>query len=302
MLFADRLAAAVRDRGTPILLGLDPHLDLLPEEFAIARDLDAPRSERADAVATFCEQLVDVAADRVPAVKPQSAFFEQLGADGVAAFERVVAHARAAGLLVVGDVKRGDIASTAAAYARAHLAPDGTGAAGRCDAITINPYLGADSLEPFVEVADAAEGGLFVLVRTSNPGGTAWQAAGQPSFAESVADQWAAWGAERAAATESGLSNLGAVVGATHPSELAVWRARMPHAWMLLPGFGAQGATAADVAGAFRDDGLGALIASSRGIAFAYRAEGADPDWKQAASAAVDAMVADLRAAVPQAG
>lgn len=296
MHFADRLTESVDRAGNPILLGVDPHLDLLPDAFAVARDPEAPRSERADAVADFCCQLVEMAADRVPAIKPQSAFFELFGADGVAAFERVVETGRAAGLVVIGDVKRGDIASTARAYARAHLAPAGSGASGRCDAITINPYLGADTLEPFIEVADEVDGGLFVLVRTSNPGGTEWQTAGAPNFAERVAERLSAWGEERLAECE--LSNLGAVVGATHRDELAVWRDRLPHSWLLLPGFGAQGGTAEDVKGAFRPDGLGALVSSSRGIAFAYRKSGAT-DWKQAASDALDDSIRAVQAIRP---
>lgn len=292
MHFADRLAAAVERCGNPVMLGIDPHLELLPEPFALARNPAAPRAERASVVADFCCELLELAAGRVPIVKPQSAFFEQLGADGVAAFERVVDRARELGMLVCGDVKRGDIASTAAAYARAHLAPEGVDAAGRCDAITLSPYLGPDSLEPFIEAADAADGGLFVLVRTSNPGGTAWQTPGAPSIAERVASQLTDWGASRLG--ESGLSNLGAVVGATHREELAVWRERLPHAWLLLPGFGAQGATAEDVAGAFRPDGLGALIASSRGIAFAHRKASGSVDWRDAASRALDEMIAAL--------
>jgi len=296
MNFADRLAEAVERTGNPVLLGIDPHLDLLPAEYAVARDPSAPRAERARAMAGFCLELVELGKGRVPAVKPQAAFFEELGSDGVAAFEEVVDAARDAGLLVVGDVKRGDIASTAAAYARAHLAGHGSG---RCDAITVNPYLGADALEPFVEIADANNAGLFVLVRTSNPGGTAWQTAGDVPIAGLVGDQLTAWGAERLG--ECGLSNLGAVVGATHPAELALWRERLPHAWMLLPGYGAQGAGAADVVGAFRADGSGALVASSRGIAFAYRKDPAgEADWRGAADRALDAMVADLRGALPR--
>jgi orotidine-5'-phosphate decarboxylase len=299
MHFADRLAEAVERRGNPILLGLDPHLDLLPEPFAVARDERAPRAERAAALLAFCSELLDAVGDRVPAVKPQSAFFEQLGADGAAAWEQVIDRARARGLLVVGDLKRGDIASTAAAYARAHLDPSGPDARGRCDAITVNPYLGADSLEPFVAAADRAQGGLFVLVRTSNPGGTAWQTAGSEPLAAKVAEQLTAWGAERLG--RCGWSNLGAVVGATQARELAHWRQALPHSWLLLPGYGAQGGTAADVVPAFRADGSGALVASSRGIAFAHREDSQGRgDWKSAARRALERMVADLAAIRPR--
>src|SRR5262245_54490707 len=166
--FADRLDAALERVHTPALVGIDPHLELLPAPFAIARDVRAPRAERAAAVEAFCKELIDLVAGSVAAVKPQSAFFEALGADGVLAWERVVAHAHAAGLLVIGDVKRSDIASTAAAYATAYLEGlPGTPREHLCDAITLSPYLGSDSLTPFVESCARAGAGLFVLVRTS---------------------------------------------------------------------------------------------------------------------------------------
>jgi len=156
--YADRLDDAITRCGNACLVGLDPHLDALPEEFAVARDAAAPRAVRARAIGDFLCQIVDVAAGRIPAVKPQSAFFEVLGADGVAQWERVVAHARAAGLLVIGDVKRGDIDSTAKAYAQAFLEE-----APRCDAITINPYLGADAVQPFLDACKRANAGVYVL-------------------------------------------------------------------------------------------------------------------------------------------
>lgn len=299
--FGDRLAAAVSEKGAPVLLGLDPHLALLPAPFERANDPAVDTSERARLIGDFCCELVDVCAERVPAVKPQSAFFEQLGSAGVAAFERVCDHARAAGLLVVGDVKRGDIASTAEAYAHAFFAPpagaDGT-PVGRCDAITVSPYLGADTLEPFADAAAKAGGGLFVLVRTSNPGSGAWQGHGDPPVSELVAAGVDALGA--ATIGESGFSSIGAVCGATHPDQLTRWRELMPRAFLLLPGYGAQGASAKDVVGAFTDGGRGAIVASSRGIAFAYRKAGTN-DWKRAASDALDAMRADLSGALASA-
>jgi orotidine-5'-phosphate decarboxylase len=291
--FADRLDAAIHAKGNPVLLGIDPHLDLLPPEFDVARDPTRPRAERARWVERFCVELIDLAADVVPAVKPQSAFFEQLGSDGVHAFERVVDHARHKGLVVVGDVKRGDIASTAAAYARAFLAPEDLHEQGRCDAITLSPYLGEDALEPFVRVAELVGAGAFVLVRTSNPGGSAWQDAGSPSLAERVAEAVAGF-AQRTLG-ECGLGSIGAVVGATHPRELAAWRERMPASFLLLPGYGAQGAGAQDVLGAFLPGARGALVSSSRAIAFAYREDGGRArDWREAARTALDRMVADL--------
>lgn len=291
--FGDRLAAAVSEKGAPVLLGLDPHLALLPAPFDRANDAAVPVAERAAAIGDFCCELVDVCADRVPAVKPQSAFFEQLGAAGVAAFERVCDHARAAGLLVVGDVKRGDIASTAEAYARAFFTPPGD--VGRCDAITVSPYLGVDTLEPFANTAREVGGGLFVLVRTSNPGSGAWQGHGDPPVSELVARGVEELGA--ATVGESGFGSIGAVCGATHPDQLARWRELMPHAFLLLPGYGAQGASAKDVVTAFTPERRGAIVASSRGIAFAYR-KAETTDWKRAASDALDAMRADLAGAL----
>jgi orotidine-5'-phosphate decarboxylase len=298
--FADRLDAAVRRAGNPCLLGIDPHLELLPAEFAGAADADRELEERADLVSAFGRELVDVAAGRVAAVKPQSAFFEALGAPGVRAFGEVVAAARDAGLLVIGDVKRGDIGSTAAAYARAFLEP---GAPLACDAITVNPYLGGDSLRPFLDACARAGAGLFVLVRTSNPGSADLQGLvteGGASVHERVAALVDTWGSELVGTC--GLSSVGAVVGATHPALLADLRARLPRAPLLLPGYGAQGAGAADVVGAFLDGeepGRGALVAASRSVAFAYRSGAhAGLSWKDAARAALDDMAGELREAL----
>jgi len=299
MSFADRLDAAVEEVQNPCVVGIDPHLDLLPDEFAVVRDRAAPRAARADAMARFCRELVALCAGRVAAVKPQSAFFELLGADGARAWESVVKHARANGLLVIGDVKRGDIASTAAAYARA-LLEGGGDAEARCDAITVNPYLGADTLDPFVDACRESGGGLFVLVRTSNPGGGVFQLHGDPPLCDRVAAEVTRLGA--ALRGECGLSSVGAVVGATLPEELGRLRALLPHAPLLLPGYGAQGATARDVAPAFTDAAhpwRGALVNSSRGVAFAWRKpENAGRSWKDAASDALNGMIAELRGAL----
>jgi len=299
--FADRLDSALERLRTPALVGIDPHLDLLPAEFAVAREAGAPRAERAAAVETFCKQLLERVAGRVAAVKPQSAFFEQLGADGALAWERVVAHARSLDLLVIGDVKRSDIASTAAAYATAFLEGlPGTERESLCDAITLNPYLGSDSLTPFVEACERSGAGLFVLVRTSNPGSAEFQAHGEPRLCERVADRVEELGARLIG--ECGLSSLGAVVGATHPQELQHLRTRLPHSVLLLPGYGAQGASADDIRPAFPDrrrPWRGALINSSRGVAFAWREKRhAGKDWRDAAGAALDDMLRDLSLAL----
>jgi len=299
----DRLDGGVERVKSPCLLGIDPHLDLLPDEFAVARNEEAPRAERAQALEVFCKELLDIASGRVAVVKPQSAFFEIFGADGVRAWENVIAHARASGLLVIGDVKRSDIASTAAAYARAFLTGlPGTDRASLCDAITVNPYLGTDSIDPFLEACKESDTGLFVLVRTSNPGSAQFQRHVSPGVCETIAAAVASWGDDLLGAC--GMSSIGAVVGATHADELQTMRALMPRTPLLLPGYGAQGATARDVIDAFPDPARwwrGALINSSRGIAFAWRkSEHAGRHWKDAARQALDEMTDDVRTALEQ--
>jgi orotidine-5'-phosphate decarboxylase len=293
--FGDRLEEALERVRHPSLVGIDPHPDLLPAEYAVARDARATPEERSRAVEAFALALIDVVAERVAAIKPQSAFFELFGSHGVAAFERVVAQGRARGLLVIGDVKRGDIASTAAAYAAAFLeSPPAP-----CDAITIQPYLGVDSLEPFVEASKRTGRGLFVLVRTSNPGSAVFQLHGDPPLFELVAREVTRLGAS--VMGERGYSALGAVVGATKAADLARLRALLPRAPLLLPGYGAQGAGARDVVAAFPDarrPWSGALVNSSRGIAFAWREDPAARSWKDATSRALDRMIQDLRGAL----
>ncbi len=280
--FSDRLAARVRRYG-PTCIGLDPHAALLPRALVDGLPPTADPAYRVAAAAAaerFCAEVVAIAADRVAAVKPQVAFFEALGAPGVAALERVCAAARAAGLPVVLDAKRGDIGSTAEAYA--HAALDDAGPTG-ADAVTLSPWLGPESIAPFLR--RTPEKGLFLLVRTSNPGALAWQGA-----AGAVAD----WIASQPDRGDCGLGAVGAVVGATLPGEAASWRARMPHAWILVPGYGAQGGTRDDVAALRRPDGLGALVVSARGVLFPPG--GADPgaDWAAGVRQRADAFAADL--------
>lgn len=296
MNYADRLDQAVLSKGNPCLVGLDPHLDLMPEEFAAVRDPEATRQECASDVTHFLVGILDAVADIVPAVKPQLAFFEVLGPEGLAAYESVVAASHERGLIVIGDAKRGDIGSTAAAYAQAFLTGGpGSDPATLCDALTINPYLGSDSVQPFLEACDAAGAGLYILARTSNPSSAEFQTQGSPTLTERVADAIGAWGAERIGTC--GFSSVGAVVGATHPAELAALRERMPHTPLLLPGFGAQGATAADVVGGFTGGCRGALVNSSRGVLFAYR-DGDAANWKDAARKAALQMAEELSQAL----
>ena len=296
MSFIDRLDAAVTDVGHPLVLGIDPHLDLLPTDFAAARSAEASEEERADQLEAFCSELIDLAAGRVAAVKPQAAFFETLGAHGMRAFENTVIKARKASLLVIGDVKRGDVPSTAKAYASAYLGKREAA----CDAITVNPYLGADATEPFLEACREHHRGLFILVRTSNPKSGLFQDHGQPPLCETVAAAVSQWGVGLVG--ECGFSSVGAVCGATHIDELASLRKKMPHTPLLLPGFGAQGASAKDCVCAFPDPTnplRGALINSSRGIAFAYRKpEHAQRSWKDAAAHALATTIEELRSAL----
>jgi orotidine-5'-phosphate decarboxylase len=293
MNYADRLEAAIQRTGNSCVIGLDPHPALMPDDYAVCRDASASRAKRAQATERFLVEVIGLIAGRVPAVKPQSAFFELLGADGVAAWERVVAAARAADLLVIGDVKRGDIASTARAYADAFLACEEEF---RCDAVTINPYLGADSVEPFLEVCAEQGAGVYVLVRTSNPGSGMFQELGDPRLVDQVATEVARWG--EGLLGECGLSSVGAVVGATHTEELTHLRERMPRTPFLIPGYGAQGAGAKEIAPGFLPGGRGALVNSSRGILYAHRnAAHAGKSWHDATTTALDAMIAELKAA-----
>lgn len=297
--FADRLVAAVRAKRTPVLVGLDPRAQSLPAGMLAGEGLEATAS----AFAAFCRGVIDVVAPRVPAVKPQAAFFEQLGPAGMRALKETIDYAAAKGLLVILDGKRNDIGSTATGYAEAYLG-SGTASPWGCDALTVSPYLGDDSLTPFVEVAKQRGAGIFVLVKTSNPGGKRFQdlvAEGKPLYGH-VGQYVESLAAETAGSGSYG--SVGAVVGATYPEQLAELRRAMPHTWFLIPGFGAQGGTAKDCAAAFDDAGLGAIVNNSRGIIFAHeRAEykqrfGASR-WQEAVEAATREMIAQLQAETP---
>lgn len=299
--FSDRLERAVSRRGNPVLVGLDPRSEMLPEPLAPASGADLVA--QAKAFALFCRGVIDVVASLVPAVKPQAAFFEQLGSPGMAALAEVIDYASEKGLLVIVDGKRNDIGSTATAYARGFLGPRGASAWG-ADALTVSPYLGEDSLQPFVEVATERGAGVFVLVKTSNPGGGMFQdlvADGLPVYRHV-----AAYVESQAGRTlgSCGYGAVGAVAGATYPEQLGQLREEMPHAWLLVPGFGAQGGGASDVAGAFDARGLGAIVNNSRGIIFAHAREpyadrlGAGR-WQEAVEAATQDMIDQLRAETP---
>jgi orotidine-5'-phosphate decarboxylase len=275
--FGDRLAEGIERKRTQLVVGLDPLPDLLPVE--LAGDAHESRERAAAACTRFCCGIIDAVAPYAVGVKPQLAFFEALGADGIRAFEDVCGYARSAGLLVIADGKRADIGSTARAYAAAYL----EGSPPLVDALTVNPYLGRDSLEPLLGACRRHGTGLFCLVKTSNEGGEIQDLVlsdGRPLW-QHVARLVAEWGEDLVG--ERGLSSLGAVVGATHPRAVAQARRLLPQAVLLLPGVGAQGATPADVARAFTSGPASALVAASRSVIYAFRS--GDEDWRAAAAA-----------------
>ena len=279
--FGDRLAEAVDRKRSQLLVGLDPRVDLLPVELRGGAELRGEAA--AAAVDRFCRAIVDAVAPHVVGVKTQIAFFEALGAPGMRVFEEVCAYARTAGLVVIADAKRGDVASTARAYAAAYLEPRGDGPP-VADAMTVNPYLGRDALEPFLAACRRHGAGIFCLVKTSNAGGADVQdvvlSDGRPLW-HHVARLVAEWGED--VVGERGLSSVGAVVGATHPRAIGDARRLLPQAIVLLPGVGAQGATGADVARAFTSGPASALVSASRSIIYAAR--DSDDDWRAAAAA-----------------
>lgn len=297
--FMDRLAEQVRAKRSPLMVGLDPRMASLPTPLKLAEN--ATPDLVAEAYREFCFGIIQAVADLTPVVKPQVAFFEQLGPAGMVALGQVIDKARDAGLLVVVDGKRNDIGSTAEAYADGWL---GASSHWRGDALTVSPYLGDDSLEPFTKVAAERDSGVFILVKTSNPGGALWQdkeLVDKPLYRQ-VGDHVERL--SKSTAADCGYGVAGAVVGATYPTQLAELRAAMPHTWFLVPGFGSQGGTAADVAGGFDENGLGAIINSSRGIIFAYNKPDCSscyaPDqWTQAVRTAAEDAVVQLRSATP---
>ncbi len=300
--FADRLTESILRRKTPVLVGLDPRADQLPAGL-LSAGATGDLKLVAEVNTTFCRCVIYVVVPLGAAVNPQAAFFEQLGPPGMTALADVIDYARQHELIVILDGKRNDIGSTAAAYAQAYLGAKPASAWG-ADALTVSPYLGDDSLTPFVEAAQATGSGVFVLVKTSNPGGKLFQDAradGRP-LSEHVALHVEKLAEQTLGDGEYGA--VGAVVGATYPEQLAELRELMPHAWFLVPGYGAQGAGAKDVAAAFDNRGLGAIVNSSRGIIFAharpeYKKQFGDARWQDAVEAATRDMIAQLRAETP---
>lgn len=294
--FACRLIEATRARGNPLCAGIDPHLGMIPKLFQRG-DMAATAPQTVEAVRDFSFELLTRLRGKVPVVKPQSAMFERLGPHGMVLLADICKEAAAEGLMVIMDAKRGDIGSTSAAYADAFL---GRGAGFPSDALTINPFLGMDTLEPFIKIAEETSSGLFVLVRTSNPGSADLQGItaqdGRPVF-HHLADQLR--GLVEAAESKCGFSSIGIVAGATYPEEAAELRRLLPSALFLVPGFGAQGGGREEAFAGFVDGPEGpegGVVNASRGISFPQDAADARTmsDWRQAIDSAVDSAITTL--------
>ena len=294
--FGDRLDSVIRSSGSVACVGLDPRAQQLPPSLRPANPQDP--AAVAAAYETFCIGIIDAVAAHVGIVKPQAAFFEEQGPAGMLALARIVSHATSRGLLVILDGKRNDIGTTAEAYANAYL---GSQSAWKCDALTVSPYLGRDSIEPFLARCDETNSGIFVLVKTSNPGGGYLQdqVAQSRAIYRHVAELVSGLNAPRCGSSNYGP--VGAVVGATYPEQLQELRAAMPNSPILIPGFGAQGGAAKDVSLGFDAQGRGAIVNSSRHILFAFeRAEFKQKfgpqRWQEAAEAATVEMNQQLNA------
>jgi len=282
--FADRLLEAVREKKNPSCVGLDPRIELMPEQLkeTSLRRYGNTLEAAANTIVEFNTMIIKAVADVVPAVKPQIAFYEQYGSAGIRAFEETVRYAKSQGLVVIEDAKRNDIGSTARAYADGHLGEvnlfrDSEARIFDVDAMTVNPYLGVDGIQPFIDSCKKYHKGIFVLARTSNPSARDLQDRTVESEGRTikmyivVAMLIDEWGKELKG--EKGYSSVGAVVGATYPKEARELRAVMHNSIFLVPGYGAQGARAEDVVHTFNEDGQGSIVNSSRGIIFAYRNE-----------------------------
>ena len=274
----EKLVSRIKKLNAPIVVGLDPTLNFVPKFL-----LDKAINEKgetleaaADAIFAFNKAIVDAVYDLIPAVKPQIAMYEQFGIPGLMAYKKTLDYCHEKGILVIGDAKRGDIGSTSTAYAIGHLGKVKIGnseiAPIDADFLTINPYMGSDSVVPFVEECKKNDKGLFILVKTSNPSSGEFQdqKVGEKAVYELVGKKVDEWGLDT---VKEGYSDVGAVVGATYPEMGKVLRDIMPKAYILVPGYGAQGGTAAELKPFFNKDGLGAIVNSSRGIIAAYKQE-----------------------------
>lgn len=303
----NQLTAKIKKTGAPIVVGLDPMLNYVPQH--IQKKAFAEFGETlegaAEAIWQFNKEIVDKTYDLIPAVKPQIAMYEQFGLPGLAAFKKTVDYCKEKGLVVIGDIKRGDIGSTSAAYAVGHIGKVQVGSRSYApfdeDFVTVNPYLGSDGINPFLDVCREEKKGIFVLVKTSNPSSGEFQDRpidGRPLY-ELVGEKVAQWG-ESLMGEE--YSYVGAVVGATYPEMGKVLRKIMPKAYILVPGYGAQGGKGKDLVHFFNEDGLGAIVNSSRGIIAAYKQETyakyGEENFADASRAAVEDMIADIRSAL----
>lgn len=274
----NKLVEKIRKTGAPIVVGLDPMLGYIPEEVCakVFSEFGETLEGAAEAIWQFNKEIIDNTCDLIPAVKPQIAMYEQFGVEGLKAFQKTVKYCKEKDLVVIGDVKRGDIGSTSAAYAAGHLGKVTVGknsyAAFDEDFATVNPYLGSDGVKPFIKVCQEEKKGIFVLVKTSNPSSGEFQDRlidGRPLY-EHVGEKVAEWGEE---CMGDSYSYVGAVVGATYPEMGKILRKIMPKAYILVPGYGAQGGKGADLVHFFNEDGLGAIVNSSRGIIAAWQQE-----------------------------
>lgn len=303
----NKLVENIKKTGAPIVVGLDPMLNYIPEHVKkkAYEESGETLEGAAEAIWQFNREIVDKTYDLIPAVKPQIAMYEQFGVPGLAAFKKTVDYCKEKGLVVIGDIKRGDIGSTSAAYAAGHLGKVQVGSRTYMpfdeDFVTVNPYLGSDGVNPFLDVCREEKKGVFVLVKTSNPSSGEFQdqlMEGRPLY-ELVGEKVAAWGE-----THMGedYSYVGAVVGATYPEMGKVLRKIMPKAYILVPGYGAQGGKGKDLVHFFNEDGLGAIVNSSRGIIAAYRQEKyasiGEANYGDASRAAVEDMAADIKQAL----
>ena len=304
----NKLINKIQKTKAPIVVGLDPMLSYVPEH--IQKKAFAEYGETlegaAEAIWQFNKEIVDKTYDLIPAVKPQIAMYEQFGIEGLKAYKKTVDYCKSKDLVVIGDIKRGDIGSTSAAYAVGHLGKVQVGSKTYAgfdeDFATVNPYLGSDGVKPFIDVCKQENKGLFILVKTSNPSSGEFQDQkidGKPLY-ELVGEKVAQWGEEHMG--ESGYSYVGAVVGATYPEQGEILSKVMPKSFILVPGYGAQGGKGKDLVHFFNEDGLGAIVNSSRGIIAAYKQEayakfGAE-NFGDASRAAVEAMIADIQGAL----
>lgn len=305
----NKLVDKIQKTHAPIVVGLDPMLNYVPEHVqkAAFAEYGETLEGAAEAIWQFNKEIIDKTYDLIPAVKPQIAMYEQFGIPGMIAYEKTVSYAQEKDLVVIGDIKRGDIGSTSAAYAVGHLGKvkvgNNTFSGFHEDFATVNPYLGSDGVKPFIDVCKEEKKGLFILVKTSNPSSGEFQDQlidGKPLY-ELVGEKVAAWGEEHMG---DKYSYIGAVVGATYPEMGKVLRKVMPKSFILVPGYGAQGGQGKDLVHFFDEDGLGAIVNSSRGIIAAYKQDayakfGAE-NFGDASRAAVEAMIQDIRVSLEQ--